>query len=252
MDPSLPPLGRLRLARVSDLDRIGFVGAAGFFGSPFFPYARPFYDEYPADTAAHYRKEYLDCILDERKIVLVALDEYKKDEADSVYDALKGIYPHDWSSSNLDEDGKIIVGIISMSLEMIPDRHGQFNPDGLEASTLHNDPEHKERDASRDALKIIEEAFKEPEKQYLPGHMEVLSLAVHPAYRKKGFGHELAKWCVSFADKEKVPLVVNCSPMGARVFGELGFREKELVILKRHKHHKSITVSFQQRSVPPL
>ena len=279
----LPPYGRLRQARLSDLPRIGFVAAAGFFHSTFFPFARPFYDEFPADTVASYRKEYRECILDSKKLVLVALDDYKEEEADFVYDALKGIYPQDLSSSNLIEDGKIIVGIISMTLEMIAVRHGQFNLDGsftiettfstsmliaqgLEVPMLEDD---LKRDAFSNALKTVDEALQVPEKQYgtwlrpegaclfinrhSSGHSEILSLGVHPAYWKKGLGHELVKWCVALADTDNVPLVVSCSPMGAKVFKKFGFDEKQLVIIKGHKYHPDdITISFRQRPVPTL
>ena len=87
------PRGRSRLARLADLPCIGFVAAAGFFHSTFFPYARPFHFDYPSDTVASYRAEYREGILNPTKVVLVALSDYKGDEVDFVYDALKSVYP---------------------------------------------------------------------------------------------------------------------------------------------------------------
>lgn len=131
MDEPVLPHGRLRLARLTDLPRIGFVAAAGFFHSTFFPYARPFYRDFPSDTVASYRAEYREGILNPTKVVLVAVDDYKENEVDFVYEALKSIYPKRWGKSELDEDEKVIVGVISMSLELDPLRHGQFNPEGM-------------------------------------------------------------------------------------------------------------------------
>lgn len=64
-----------------------------------------------------------------------------------------------------------------------------------------------------------------------------------------GLGQELVRLCVNFADTEKVSLVVNCSPMGARVFEKFNFDEQQLVEIKRHEHHDGITVSFRRRRV---
>jgi hypothetical protein len=282
MSFAVPPYGRLRPARLADVPRIGFVAAAGFFHSTFFPYARPFYHKYPTDTVASYRAEYRECILDPTKLVLVALDEFKETEIDFVYDALRRIYPEHWGSLDPDEDGKVIVGIISMSLELNPIRHGQFNLDGtpdtsslfrrmlilqgLDAPKSWRDPEDRARDTCSDALKMVDEVLKRPEEQYgmytepevtcsptsrwLSGHMEVLSLGTHPAYWKNYCGHELANWCAELADMDGVPLCASVSPMGAKVCKSFGFVEKELVTIKGHKYHPDdITISFQQRAV---
>lgn len=140
---------------------------------------------------------------------------------------------------------------------------------GLDELRSWHDPEDRGRDACLDALKMIDEALKRPEKQYgmctepqvsysplvrwLSGHMEVLSLGMHPAYWKNGCGHELANWCAELADIDKVPLCASVSPMGARVCESFGFVEKELVTIKGHIYHPGdITISFQQRAVPGM
>jgi hypothetical protein len=153
----LPDHPDVRHARLSDLPRIALVAAASFFHSSFFPFTRPFYSKYPGDTVASYCAEYRECILNPKKVVLVALHDYKKNEADDVDDALKGIYSQHRSESYLDEDGKIIVGIISMSLE----RH--------EALMLESDREDRRRDTFPGALKMVEVAFKEAESKYIRG-----------------------------------------------------------------------------------
>jgi len=126
MPAAIPSFGSLRLARVSDLWRIGFVSAASFYHSTFFPYYRPSYREFPHDTVASYRYEAHNGILNPDTIVLVAEDNYKEDESDSVYDALKAIYPFskDSKESVPKAGDQVIVGIMFLSLLNNPARKG--------------------------------------------------------------------------------------------------------------------------------
>lgn len=124
-----PPLGGLKFAQLSDVNRIGFVAAAAFRHSSFFPYSRPFYKEYPKDTVASYRAEYQASIKDPESVVLVALDTYKEDEVDFVYEALKDIYPEFQADREKDPE-KVVVGVISLALKYNPKRQGQFIIDG--------------------------------------------------------------------------------------------------------------------------
>ncbi len=127
-----PPLGRLRLAKLSDVPRIAVVAAAGFCHSPVFKYERPHFNRYPYDTLASYRKEYHQAIIDPKTVVLVIEDDYKKDEVTRAYDALsivypsfhKGIPPEEWPSR------KMIVGVGSLRLQPHSARHGTFQPEG--------------------------------------------------------------------------------------------------------------------------
>ncbi len=127
-----PPLGRLRLAKLSDVPRIAVVAAAGFWHSPVFQYERPRFNRYPYDTLASYRREYQQAILDPKTAVLVIEDEYRKDEVSHAYDALSIVYPtlheqlppEEWESSTL------IVGVGSLRLQPQGARYGAFQPEG--------------------------------------------------------------------------------------------------------------------------
>lgn len=138
--------------------------------------------------------------------------------------------------------------------------------EGLIALPSWKDPEDRRRDTCPSALRMVEEALREPEKQYvmcvdpevacsltaryLSQHIEVLSLGVHPAYWNNDCGHELVRWCIELADKDQMPLGVSCAPMGAKACKNLGFVEREVVTIKGHQRHfEDITISFQQRSV---
>ncbi len=128
----LQPLGRLRLAKLSDVPRIAVVAAAGFWHSPVFQYERPGFNRYPFDTLASYGREYQQAILDPETAVLVIEDEYRKDEVSLAYDALSIVYPtlheqlppEEWASSSL------IVGVGSLRLQPQSARYGTFQPEG--------------------------------------------------------------------------------------------------------------------------
>ena len=175
MPAAIPPFGTLRLARVSDLWRMGFVSAASFYHSTFFPYYRPTYGDFPNDTVASYRFEAHNSILNPDMIVLVAEDKYKEDEVDSIYDALKSIYPFQKGSiEGAPKAGDtVIVGIMSLSLFANPGRKGQFVPEGLQFNPIarrwvigslciepgteppKSYPDDLKRDQSSEALEIV-------------------------------------------------------------------------------------------------
>ncbi|KAJ4361053.1 uncharacterized protein N0V89_001622 [Didymosphaeria variabile] len=188
--------------------------------------------------------------LDSKKLVLVALSHYDEKENDSVYDELKTVYPPTGTKPDVDEDGKVIVGIISMTLELDPKRHGQYQPEEPDATKPPEDPDDRKRDICLKAFKILDKALKGPGEKWLTNHMEILSIGAHPGYWKRGHGHELTRWLLELADTDKVPTCVSVSPMGSKVFNSLGFVEKELVVLEGHDlHPEPIDISFEQRPV---
>ena len=80
--------------------------------------------------------------------------------------------------------------------------------------------------------------------------MEVMSIGVHPAYWRKGHGEALAKWCVALGEMDRVPMCISASPMGAKLFKRLGFKETELVVIDGYEQHPDpIDISFATRDV---
>lgn len=140
MDPPTQSLRSVRLARLFDLPRIGVVAAAGFYSSPVFKFERPYFNRYPRDTIANYRSEYQKAILDPDVAVLVAVAKQKKNEVDSVYDALSVIYDEalgfaypgieDHTPTEEKASAKVIVGVASLSLKADRVRHGEYLPEG--------------------------------------------------------------------------------------------------------------------------
>lgn len=134
MFPPAPAFANgLRLARLSDMPRVGVVAASAFYHSSWFGYERPYYDDFPLDTLSSYRDSFRKAVLDPDSIVLVVEDTLDRNESSKVYDSLAKAYPsfEDQIPDDLLKQGKAVVSVASFSL--LPDsaRHGQFQPEGF-------------------------------------------------------------------------------------------------------------------------
>ena len=136
MSASPPPRfsTSVRLARYSDVSRIGVVAASSFYHSPFFHYERPYYEKYPHDTLSSYRNSFRKAILDPDAIVLVAEDSLDRNEAGAVYNSLAADYPpfSEQIPRDVLETGKVIVAVSSFTLLPGSPWHGQFQPEGAQ------------------------------------------------------------------------------------------------------------------------
>ena len=123
---ALPSFGALSLARLSDLPRIGIISTASFYHSPVFHYLRPKYEQYLKDTIASYATSCQSGILDPDSVVIVAEQQYNKDETAYVFDELKDNYPalEDQVSPESVASGRVIVGTATFSLKADPARRG--------------------------------------------------------------------------------------------------------------------------------
>jgi hypothetical protein len=119
-----------RLARLSDIPRIGLVAAAAFYHSPVFQYQRPDHDKYSYDTLASYRAEFASAILDPLSVVLVKETKHNNSESGSVYEALANIYPDLGAAVSPDDSGNIIIAVASFIFKTGSPRKGQFQPEG--------------------------------------------------------------------------------------------------------------------------
>lgn len=127
-----PPFEALRLARLSDVPRLGIVWTASFSYSPTFHFLLPKYKEFLTDTIASYAGECQRVILNPDSVILVAEHQYDKHESDHVFDDLRRIYPplRDQLPHELPEDGKVNVGAVILSLIEDSIRQGKFQPEG--------------------------------------------------------------------------------------------------------------------------
>lgn len=107
--PTAPPLGSLRLAKPSDILRIGIVATAGFRYLPVFRWERPYHARFPEDTLLSCRTQFMNALKDDDKIVLVAEDAFVPNENDFT----EAIIPADngWLAPAAGEP--VVVGLMS-------------------------------------------------------------------------------------------------------------------------------------------
>jgi hypothetical protein len=123
MEPSLPGI---RVARPSDLPRIGLVAASGFYHSPVFQYQRPYHAHFPEDTLCSYLEEYRTALLAPDCIVIVAEDVSTSSESDYIYPALRDISTDSATQPNI----STVVGVASLMLPKDSWSHGRYNVEG--------------------------------------------------------------------------------------------------------------------------
>lgn len=176
MFPPAPAFANgLRLARLSDMPRVGVVAASAFYHSSWFGYERPYYDDFPLDTLSSYRDSFRKAVLDPDSIVLVVEDTLDRNESSKVYDSLAKAYPsfEDQIPDDLLKQGKAVVSVASFSL--LPDsaRHGQFQPEGDDPK-LPEDPV-SGRDKNPEGSKNMDKFLHPHEVEYES------SLILHPS-----------------------------------------------------------------------
>lgn len=54
---------------------------------------------------------------------------------------------------------------------------------------------------------------------------ELLDLATHPSYQRRGIGSSLVSYGIQKAEKEVVRVYLSAAPMGVPVYKKLGFKE---------------------------
>lgn len=219
---SLPKIDGVRPARLDDLGRIALVAAAGFYYSPVFHYQRPYYDAFPEDTIASYQAEYESVMLDPNSIVLVAEQVPDANETDKAYKALQRLCP---SKPQTGSNGKVVVGVASISLPPNSKRSGVIQLKGTSTYHVQTEPR-QQRDQCTKGGELYSEATAPAKAKYLTGQMRLTTLAVHPAYWQHGHGTRLTNWCIRLADLDQVPVGVSAAKMGVKVFAKAGFQEE--------------------------
>ncbi|KAF2017330.1 hypothetical protein BU24DRAFT_343565 [Aaosphaeria arxii CBS 175.79] len=224
-----PEYENIRLARLSDLPRIAVVAAAGFYHSPTFRFQRPLHNihNWSQDTVLSYWNEYREEIHDPASVVLVVEDNRVETEQDHAFEALRAssLYSYGWNS----DGAKTIVGVCGIDLKPGSSRIGEFQPE--------KPPQPKatcptvNRDMSPEALHTYSLATAGAKARYLEGHMRLSTLAVHPAYWRRGHATRLVNWCTSLADREDTQVGISAAPMGATVAAKAGFEERELITI---------------------
>ncbi|KAF1963006.1 hypothetical protein CC80DRAFT_487429 [Byssothecium circinans] len=230
--PILPPFDGLRLATLDDLARIATVAAAGFFHSPSFQFQRRYHAEYPDDTLSSYWTQYRTSILDPACVVLVAEDTLNENERAHVYEALQRTTAYR-PGGGPSRGSTVVVGVASIAIAGSRFA-GQFQTNGArDTSTSLVAPKNMTRDLCPEASRMYNEATAPAKARYLAGLMRLSTLAVHPAYWRRGHATKLVSWCTQLADLEGVPVGISAVPTGAIIAAKAGFEEQELVQVKQ-------------------
>jgi hypothetical protein len=68
--------------------------------------------------------------------------------------------------------------------------------------------------------------------------MRFQTLAVHPAYWRRGHGNALTKWCSDIADTDNVAVGVSAAKMSVGILKRHDYELKEDVLIQGYEHHK--------------
>jgi GNAT superfamily N-acetyltransferase len=67
--------------------------------------------------------------------------------------------------------------------------------------------------------------------------MKLSTLAVHPAYWKRGHGGRLIKWCTDLADMDHEVLAVSAQKMSIGLYERARFECREYVEVEGYERH---------------
>ncbi|KND87485.1 hypothetical protein TOPH_07896 [Tolypocladium ophioglossoides CBS 100239] len=238
MFPPTPTFkGAMRLARLADLPRIGVVAAAAFYHSSWFAYERPYYNQYPLDTLASYRRSFLRALFDPDSIVVVVEDTLDETESNRVYNALASVYPpfDEQIPKDLLDQGKAVVAVASFSL--LPDsaRHGQFQPEGDNPGVPETPVLNRDKNAI--ASENMDKVLHPQEVETFKGRMVIDMMVTHPSHWRRGHGTLITKWFIDLARQDQVGLAVAAAPMGKVHFSSLGFKKAKTVEIPGYHDH---------------
>ena len=162
MPSSTPPFPKsVRLAQISDIQRLGIIATASLFYSSWFHHKRPFYKEYTSDAVTSYAESFRKAILNPQLVVLVAEDTLKSDEIERVFPELKLMLQATRTPLDAVPEGtttyQVIVSAAILSLTTNSAFHGVFQPKEQYADT--SSPELQDRDSSEQAGHIFNESL---------------------------------------------------------------------------------------------
>ncbi|KAK0639620.1 hypothetical protein B0T16DRAFT_337401 [Cercophora newfieldiana] len=195
-----PPLGTLRIARPTDVLRIGIVDAAGFRYSPLFKWERPHHQDFPGGTLLSYHAQFLDTIKSDDSVVLIQEDAYipnENDKTSAVIPDNKG-----WAAPEAGE--QVVVGVLcSGGSGSYPDLPS--NP-GRDLNRRHYD----------DWGTLAVDARRR-------NSLEGDSIVAMLAYWKRGHGTRLATWARDLSVLDQIPQCASSATMSQLLFLSLGY-----------------------------
>ncbi|KAI1108005.1 acyl-CoA N-acyltransferase [Nemania sp. NC0429] len=202
----------IRYATPSDLDAIAWIAVAASPADPVFTYRYPYMDQYPEDYAKYTRIRYSENFANPDNVVMVY-------ECPSIEDPsiIKPVAFAVWLLPSSQRPAQ--TGGVEANQQQLTN-----NDDGKQANRLERRDANPARWATyhADALAAKQRLFEEPfgDRQLYLGMLEC-----HPDYQRRGAGGMLVAWGINKARADKLTLTLFASPMGARLYKRLGFRD---------------------------
>ncbi|KIW09096.1 uncharacterized protein PV09_00041 [Verruconis gallopava] len=198
-----------RVREATREDAPGYVEAmlAGYEMDPQFVYRYPYRKQYPDDARSASIAVVEAAIENPNTVVLVA--ELPVPQSDN-----EAIAEEDWK----------IAAVATWEWKTLDDVESGTHPPGFSAV----DSPRRDMDPTRqaefiDAITAAERRCFGP--QWGQHRMELADLACHPAFQRRGAATALTRWGMAKASLQGVPVMLTASPMGRKVYLNLGFRE---------------------------
>lgn len=77
---------------------------------------------------------------------------------------------------------------------------------------------------------------------YGNSQVQLYHLATHPDYQRHGAGTRLLNWGLELAMREKKPITLFGSPMGTKLYAELGFRVLDYVTVQVDGEEENVSL----------
>ncbi|KAH7377964.1 acyl-CoA N-acyltransferase [Cadophora sp. MPI-SDFR-AT-0126] len=185
----------LRKADKSDLEDITTVAQAGFPDDPEFDYRFPKRDKYPEDNRKWIKREYQAYIEQPEKFTVMIV------------------------TTPVEKDGQVASQAIALAV---------WDISVLTEATGGDDGLQERRDVNRTHFeefgKAMAKGFDDYFACYGKEQVHLWLLATHPDFRRRGAGTMLCNWGTERATEKGWVLTVLASPMGNKLYQELGYK----------------------------
>lgn len=97
-------------------------------------------------------------------------------------------------------------------------------------------------------MKAFTDAMEVAHRQYFTDvhgadHIHLRILATHPDYWRRGAGTKLCNWGIDLAEKHRTYISVFASPMGEKLYAQLGFKKLAVVVVQVKGEEEKVNIS---------
>ncbi|MCJ1399663.1 hypothetical protein MMC11_002865 [Xylographa trunciseda] len=222
----------IRLATESDLDAITWIDVAATPADPVFPYRFPYMHDYPEDHLKYTRIRYGEYMATGNGTILVfespSLENptVSKPVAFSIW-VIPGNHVKKTPEQETSETKRSYLRTPFLQVSRMLTDSGIV---GCSATTNAHPDRLQRRDANPARMMAFREAMHRAKKElfdqkYGEKQLYLGMLACHPDYQRRGAGTALCQWGLDKAKAEDLTVSLFASPMGARLYSKLGFKD---------------------------